>query len=161
ANQQRLAVNRARAESKGAPREGESLLGGLLECAKCGHRMGIHYGSTRRQLRYACTTGKSNGTGLGCQSLVGGVLDQLVTEQVLAALEPGALELSLAAAKDVLRERERLEHNWQQRLERARFQAERAERQYQAVEPDYPQPPIMHSPGQLGDVIAVRLLLAD
>src|SRR5262245_16841602 len=49
------------------------------------------------------------------------LLDQLVTEQVLAALQPGALELSLAAAEDVLRERQRLDENWRQRLERARY----------------------------------------
>jgi DNA-binding transcriptional MerR regulator len=64
------------------------------------------------------------------------VLDQLAVEQVLAALQPGALELSLAAANDVLNERQRLDENWRQRLERARYQARRVERQYQAVEPE-------------------------
>jgi hypothetical protein len=42
----------------------------------------------------------------------------------------------LAAAEDVLRERQGLDANWQQRLERARYAAQRAERQYRAVEPE-------------------------
>ena len=60
----------------------------------------------------------------------------LVAAQVLAALEPAALELSLAAADDVEQERARLHRNWQQQLERARYEAERARRQYDAVEPE-------------------------
>ena len=42
-NQRRLAENRAHAESKGFPREGPSLLGGLIFCGRCGRRMSIHY----------------------------------------------------------------------------------------------------------------------
>src|SRR4029077_15685567 len=47
-----------------------------------------------------------------------------------------ALELSLAAADDVEQERARLHRNWQQQVERARYEAERARRQYDAVEPE-------------------------
>ena len=68
--------------------------------------------------------------------MAGRVLDQLVADQVLAALQPGALELSLAAADDVMRERSALDENWRQRLERGRTQAARIERQYQAAEPE-------------------------
>jgi hypothetical protein len=71
-----------------------------------------------------------------CQSLAGRVLDDLVAAQVLAALEPAALELSLAAATEIEQERQRLHGQWQQRLERARYHAERARRQYDAVEPE-------------------------
>jgi hypothetical protein len=70
------------------------------------------------------------------QSLAGGVLDDLVAAQVLAALEPAALELSLAAANDLEQERARLHQNWRQQVERARYEAERARRQYDAVEPE-------------------------
>jgi hypothetical protein len=71
-----------------------------------------------------------------CQGLAGRVLVVLVAAQVLAALEPAALELSLAAADDVQQERARLHRNWQQQVERARYQTERARRQYDAVEPE-------------------------
>ena len=56
--------------------------------------------------------------------------------QVLAVLEPAALELSLAAADDIEQERARLHRNWQQQVERAHYEAERAQRQYDAVEPE-------------------------
>jgi hypothetical protein len=59
-----------------------------------------------------------------------------VAEQVLAALQPAALELHLAAAEDIEKERQLLHQNWQQQLERARYEAERAARQYGAVEPE-------------------------
>ena len=59
-----------------------------------------------------------------------------MSEQVLAALEPAALELSLAAAEQVEQERAALVQLWQQRRERAAYEAERAARQYQAVEPE-------------------------
>jgi hypothetical protein len=71
-----------------------------------------------------------------CQGLAGRVLDDLVAAQVLAALEPAALELNLAASDDIQQERARLHRNWQQQLERAHYVAERARRQYDAVEPE-------------------------
>jgi DNA invertase Pin-like site-specific DNA recombinase len=135
-NQRRLAENRARTESKGAPREGPSLLAGLVVCGRCGKRMGVHYCGRAQVLRYTCMTGVADARGTCRHSLAGRVLDQLVAHRVLEALRPGALELSLAAAEDVIRERTALDENWRQRLERARTQAARTERQYQAAEPE-------------------------
>jgi DNA invertase Pin-like site-specific DNA recombinase len=136
ANRRRLAENRARIESKGAPREGPSLLAGLVVCGRCGHRMTVHYAGRAQILRYSCRTGVSDAREACHHALAGRVLDQLVVAQVLAALQPGALELSLAAAEDMIRERSALDENWRQRLERARTQADRVERQYQAAEPE-------------------------
>lgn len=136
ANQARLASNRARSDALGVPREGPSLLGGLLVCGRCGRRLTVHYSGKAQNLRYVCWRAKEAYKGPPCQGLAGRVLDQLVAEQVLAALQPSALELSLAAADDVQQERERLTQHWHHRLERARYQTQRAERQYQAVEPE-------------------------
>jgi hypothetical protein len=135
ANRRRISENRARSECKGAPRGGPGLLAGLVSCARCGYRMAVHYSGQGRYVRYNCRSGAAS-CGHLLRSIAGSVLDRLVAEQVLAALQPGALELSLAAAEDVLRERQRLDENWRQRLERARYQAQRAERQYRAVEPE-------------------------
>ena len=63
-------------------------------------------------------------------------IDDLISQQVLQALEPAALELNLQAIQNIHQERERLHRHWQQRLERAAYEAERAERQYHAVEPE-------------------------
>jgi DNA invertase Pin-like site-specific DNA recombinase len=136
ANQRRLAENRARTESKGAPREGPSLLAGLVICGRCGKRMSVHYSGRERILRYTCVTGVADARKTCRHALAGRVLDRLVADRVLAALQPGALELSLAAAEDVIRERTALDANWRQRVERARAAAARIERQYQVTEPE-------------------------
>jgi len=69
--------------------------------------------------------------------LVGPPLDTLVARLVLQALAPAALALSLQVAADVEAERHQLQQHWHQRLERVRYDAERACRQYQAVEPEH------------------------
>src|SRR6185437_9556545 len=70
------------------------------------------------------------------QGLAGRPLDDLGAAQVLAALTPAALELSLTAADDLEQERQQLHRHWQQQVERARYEAERARRQYDAAEPE-------------------------
>lgn len=136
ANQERLAANRARTEAAGAVRQGPSLLGGILRCGRCGQRMMVAYSGRASRLRYSCGRAMVEYAEPLCQGLAGRVLDDLVAAQVLAVLQPAALELNLAAADDIEQERARLHRNWQQQLERARYQAERAQRQHDAVEPE-------------------------
>jgi hypothetical protein len=71
-----------------------------------------------------------------CQSLTAAPLEALITRLVLQALEPAALEASLALATDLEAERAALDLHWQQRLERACYEVERARRQYNACEPE-------------------------
>ena len=134
ANQRQLEDNRATAT--GAVRSGPALLSGLLVCGRCGYHMVVNYNNNGRFLRYACNRARVCYGQPSCQSLSGQRLDELVEEQVLSALQPAALELHLAAAADVQKQREALHHNWQQQLERARYESERAFRQYQLVEPE-------------------------
>ena len=133
ANQQRLEQNRSWPDSVGAPRSGLALLPGLLLCGACGRRMHAGY-RTKAKPYYECMRKKLEGS--DCCGLGAAAIDDLVGQQVLRALEPAALELSLQAIQNVSKERERLHRHWQQRLERALQEAERAERQYHAVEPE-------------------------
>jgi DNA invertase Pin-like site-specific DNA recombinase len=134
--QQRLADNRAIAEALGAPREGPSLLVGLLVCGRCGRRLLAAYGGKANHLRYTCMRATIDYGAPGCLSLAGAFLDDFVAEHILQALQPASLELSLAAEHALRAERAQLEAHWQQRLERAHYGAERAARQYSAVEPE-------------------------
>ena len=118
ANQERLAANRARTEAAGAVRQGPSLLGGILRCGRCGQRMMVAYSGRASRLRYSCSRAMVEYAEPLCQGLAGRVLDDLVAAQVLAVLQPAALELNLAAADDIEQERARLHRNWQQQLER-------------------------------------------
>ena len=132
-NQQRLKDNRTRPDTKGPPREGPALLGGIVFCGRCGRRMTVHYPRAKGKFRYICSTGKDDCEIPLCQNLSGPVLDDLVAEKILQAMEPAALELSLLAADDLEQERRRLDQNWQQRLERSRYVVDRATRQYRDV----------------------------
>ena len=136
ANQRKIEENRCRAESRGPVREGVSLLGGLIVCGHCGCRMTVHYDGPDKRLTYLCDRHQVEYGEPLCQQLAGRSLDELVGRQVLGVLKPAALELSLAAAGQIQEERERLHHHWKHRLERARYEADRAARQYHAVEPE-------------------------
>jgi hypothetical protein len=96
----------------------------------------VSYGGSTNQPLYCCTLRAANYGTQSCQRLAGPALDQLVSRSVLAALEPAALALSLEAAQHVEQERATVTHVWQQRLERARYEADRAARQYHQVEPE-------------------------
>lgn len=136
ANQARLAANRARVEAAGVVRQGPSLLGGLLVCGRCGQRLMVSYSGPASGLRYQCSRAAIEYAAPLCQGLAGRPLDELVSAEVLAALEPARLELSLAAADDLEQERARLHQVRQQEVERACYEVERARRQYDAVEPE-------------------------
>ncbi len=133
-NQKAIQENRIMLSRRGPARDGTALLGGILICGRCQRRMGIHY-CGHGPFRYSCNTGR-DGDVPRCQSLSGKVLDVLVTEKIMLALRPAALELSLQAADDLQQERQRLDQDWRQRLERCKYEVDRAQRQYQTVEPE-------------------------
>jgi DNA invertase Pin-like site-specific DNA recombinase len=135
-NLRRLAENRARADAMGAPREGPSLLQGLLVCGKCSARMTVRYGGSRNKHSYVCGRQSTDYGGEVCQHLSGAPLDEFVSKKVLEALKPATLELSLEAAKNLESEREELDRLWNARLERAAYESQRAGRHYRLTEPE-------------------------
>jgi DNA invertase Pin-like site-specific DNA recombinase len=137
ANLAQLQENRARVSSKGAVRSGPALLAGLVVCGRGHARMLVRYGERVGGHSYVCQRPASTYGGPACQQLGGRLLDDHVVAQVLTALAPAGLSLSLEAAAHVEAERATLEHLWQQRRERAAYEAERAARQYHAVEPEH------------------------
>ncbi len=134
-NQERMRQNRSLPETAGVPREGTALLTRLLVCGTCGRFLHAYYPS-RTDAHYRCDTHRHTGEARVCHGLKASAIDDLVSAQVLRALEPAALELSLAAIADIERDRDRLHQHWRQRIERTRYEMERTERQYQAVEPE-------------------------
>jgi DNA invertase Pin-like site-specific DNA recombinase len=134
-NQARMQQNRFSSTSAGAARPGAALLAGLVVCGTCGARMHVTY-QARGQAYYNCVRYLARGTERTCHGLQARAVDELVAEQVLAAVAPAALELSMKAVEDIRKEHARLDQHWRQQLERARYEAERAQRQYRAVEPE-------------------------
>jgi hypothetical protein len=99
-------------------------------------RPSAHQEAGDARVHYVCRQHAVDYGAAPCQHLAGQVLDAFVTERVLRVLEPASLELSLTAAGQIEQERQQLDRHWHQRLERAQYAADRAARQYHAVEPE-------------------------
>jgi DNA invertase Pin-like site-specific DNA recombinase len=135
ANQDRLGQNQSKSTTPGVPRAGAALLSGLIACGTCGCLLRTSYRGRETRPYYNCVSHLMRGQEQTCFGVRAAPVDELVAAEVLRALEPAALELSLRTADDIGRERERLDRHWQQQRERRRYEAARAERQYQAVDP--------------------------
>jgi hypothetical protein len=97
--------------------------------------MQVRYGGPRQLHSYTCSRLATNYGGDYCQYLPGESSDAFVSQYGLKALEPAALTLSLAATTRLEQERQELDRRWQQRVERAAYDSERAARHYRLVEP--------------------------
>src|SRR5215468_4693386 len=139
ANQARLQSNiRAELHQAGrALREGSALLQGLAVCGNCGRRLRIAYPGTNATPRYYCENNEiAGGHGMRCLSVGGLTIDQAVTHAFLEALTPAALEATALAVQQLESQQDAALSQWRLEVERARYEAERAERQYKAVEPE-------------------------
>jgi DNA invertase Pin-like site-specific DNA recombinase len=139
ANQDRMAQNTRPGphNAGGAVREGSALLQGLASCGHCGRRLHTHYRGRTSAPGYHCP-GKVlvEGRGVYCLNVGGIQIDEAVTRAFLAALEPAKLGATLAAAERLEADRETTLKQWRLGVERARYEASRAERRYRAVDPD-------------------------
>jgi DNA invertase Pin-like site-specific DNA recombinase len=139
ANQQRLANNRNdyHREHSGAVRKGKALLQGLVRCGRCGARMRLGYSGPHGEYPvYRCEYGMGEYGEPRCQEVRGLGLDAEVERLFLAALKPDRIALSLAALGELEKEHETLKRQRDLHLQRMEYEAERARRQYDAVEPE-------------------------
>jgi DNA invertase Pin-like site-specific DNA recombinase len=120
--------------SRGAPRRGGGLLQGLVVCGRCGCRMQLQYGTS--SAAYICNTRHQRYGEPVCQSLTIEHVDRAVTAAFFQVIEPAQVEIALTLADDLERDRAAVERQWELRLERARYEAERAFRQYDFCEPE-------------------------
>src|SRR3954465_1705860 len=137
---ERLASNvRPRGEGGGAARDGAALLQGLARCGRCGRRMQVGYSGTNGNVpRYLCVRGLIlHGTGQSCQSLGGGRLDQAVANAFLEAVTPAAVGATAGALRELGDQHDQRLAGQRLAVERARFEAERARRQFDACEPEH------------------------
>lgn len=133
-NTQRLAGQRG---AGGAARHGKGLLSGLLRCALCGRLLHVAYlaGKKTYRYRYECFSG--DGAQPRCRFLFNGLApDELIERAVLQVLTP----LTVETAEQAFLEHDAAENEQEKALarecERTRYEAERAWRQYDAIEPE-------------------------
>jgi len=139
ANQARLGTNvhPQPHQAGGAVREGTALLQGLATCGHCGRRLHTHYQGRHATPGYHCS-GKDlvEGRGVYCLNIGGLQIDAAVTTAFLTALTPAALDATLVAAQQLDADHDAALAQWRLAVERTRYEAERAERRYRAVEPE-------------------------
>ena len=136
-NHQQLLNNRTNLETSGAAREGLALLQGLIICGKCGRRMTVRYtGNGGISPVYECIGRWEHGSRATCTTVPASVVDKAISTRFLQAMQPAELELSIQVFDKLLQAEDETDKSWKLSLERAKFEAERAERQYQLAEPE-------------------------
>lgn len=119
---------------RGSVRSGGALLSGLLRCGHCGAKLTVQYpGAT--SIRYQCPT-RILSRAHPCCVMFGGLgADRMVAEQVLRCLEPLGLDAALQAIENLQSAQDERLGQKRLTLERARYEVDRAQRQYNAVDP--------------------------
>jgi len=127
-----------RGHGGGAVREGTALLQGRVRCGRCGRMMQTGYsGANGNCPRYTCGRARQlYGSERMCQSFGGRKLEQRILDEMFAVLEPAALNATAKALADAESAHRQRLAAFELAVERARFEAERAQRQFDAVEPE-------------------------
>jgi hypothetical protein len=123
---------------RGPPREGPALLQGLVVCGRCGNRMTVRYHSRHGHLcpEYVCQREGIEHAEPICQRVPGGGIDHAIGELLVAAVNPVALEVTLAVQRELqsrIEDADRLRHK---QVERAQYESDLAQRRYLRVDPD-------------------------
>jgi len=139
---QRLLREQAQARGhdrrRSPPREGPSLLQGLVLCGKCGARMTVRYHQRGAALRpnYICQReGIERGTPI-CQDIPGAGVDDAVGDTLVAMMTPVALEVALTVQHELATRIDEADKMRKQQVERARYEADLARRRFMQVDPD-------------------------
>jgi DNA invertase Pin-like site-specific DNA recombinase len=137
---QRLIADNANGKGmmvRGAVRKGEALLAGLLRCGHCGRRLLVSYNGTKGDIgRYHCDATRSNPAVAPCISFGALRVDQAVGVEIVRLLQPLGVEAAVHAITDCEHQAGEKQRQLELALEQARFEAARARRQYDAVDPD-------------------------
>jgi len=139
ANQQRLGTNTRPQPHKpgGALREGAALLQGLASCGHCGRRLRTHYRGQQQAPGYHCANKNVvDGRGTYCLNVGGVQIDAAVAQAFLAAIAPAGLSAAVRAAEQLQADHDGALAQWRLAVQRAQYEAEKAERRYRAVDPD-------------------------
>ena len=107
----------------------------MMICGSCGKPMRTNYHTDQRPA-YECSGRADRLTTATCRSIAASTVDEAVTELLLNALNPNEIALALAAADEVADRHRRIGRAAELAVERARYEADRAERAFHAVEPD-------------------------
>ena len=118
-------------------RQGYGLLTGLLRCGRCGRKLQVRYwGKSGTAARYLCRGDFSAG-GKYCLGFGGATVDKQISEQVLEAISPLALDASLKAAQSYEEAQRETTKALRLQIQQVEYEAARAFEQYDQVDPKH------------------------
>ena len=123
---------------KSPPREGPALLRGLIVCGKCGRRMTLRYHARKVGLcpEYVCQRKGIENAEPPCQRIPGAEVDRVLGDMLLELVNPVALDVALTVQQELQARLDESDHLRKQHVERARYEAELAQRRYLRVDPE-------------------------
>lgn len=134
---QTIAANLRMEEQTGAAQHGPALLTGLLRCRRCGRKLTVRYtGKQHDALRYACCRGWLDNGEPRCIAFGGTVVDEALSREVLRVVQPAAIAAAVLASEDQARKCDEVLEALQRDLEAAHYAARRAQKQFDAADPD-------------------------
>lgn len=122
-----------RNKTRGVPREGDALLQGLTYCGECGHKMVVQY---KGGARYLCNYHRQQRGMPVCQYLPADAIDRVVVEAFFQALAPAELDVYEQAMQARRAQWSEVEAAQERELQRLRYEANLARRQYDRTDPD-------------------------
>ena len=140
-NQKILERNRTNGEEtlvSGPAREGKALLQGILVCGNCGRRLTVRYkGNGGIYPTYECNWRRREGLSTSsCMHIRSDLIDEPISARVLEVIEPKQIDIALKALEELERRDKAVDKQWRLRVERAGYEAQLAQRRYEAVDPD-------------------------
>jgi len=134
--QQAIAENARGRGPSGAVQGGAALLAGLLRCRRCGRKLTVLYtGNHHDVLRYVCRRGWLDSGQPRCIAFGGMSIDETMANEVLRVVQPAAVEAAVLASEEETRKQDDVLDAWRRDLEAARYAAQRAQKQYDAADP--------------------------
>lgn len=121
----------------GAAKRGCSLLAGLIRCRRCGRKLTVAYtGAGRQFLRYCCRRGQLDNGEPKCLSLGGVPVDRAIAHEVLRVVQPTAVAAAVETSRHFDQQRDAAVQALERDLEAARYAARRAQKQFDAADPE-------------------------
>ena len=123
---------------KSPPREGPSLLQGIIICGVCGKRMTLRYHSRhgRQTPTYVCQRDRIEYGDRVCQHIPGDGIDEAIGELLLESVTPAAIEVAIRVQEKMQERIDEVDRLHHQRVDRTRYEAELARRRFMQVDPE-------------------------
>jgi DNA invertase Pin-like site-specific DNA recombinase len=135
--QQVIAANVQGGGTPGAAKRGAALLAGLLRCRRCGRKLTVRYTGREHEVqRYCCHRGRLDQGEPNCIAFGGIPVDEALGREVVRLAQPAAVAAAVTAARQACRQRDEVRAALERDLQAARYEAQRARKQYDGVDPE-------------------------